>query len=112
MHLGPEVAAARLVLAEIEHASQRRYAQRGDRLFPGAKEDAASHTGDCLCARRDLEAVGARCTWGLQERKNRQALRIGRRLLEPEFCEGGELLTASARGVDSQASGGQAVLLA
>ena len=113
MHLGAEVAGARLVLAGQEHAGQRRQSQRGD---PAAQEQPRLHLhpGRAFgaAARRDVEAVGAGHARPDQARIQRHARRVGRGLLEPEAVEAREFLALAAGGVHRQAARRQAVLLA
>ena len=114
MHFGAEVFLAWLVLAEEEHAGQRRNAQRGDGWGArgGAHKNAAAHRGGGLRAGLDVEAVGARGAWRVEQCVHRDlgGQRVGPH--QPELGEAGEFLAPAAHGVDGQPARRQAVLLA
>ena len=107
MHLGPEVRAMRLVLAELVHARERRDAERRDGR---AKIQTRAHLDDGLVARASRRTG---------TRRSRAASRAARtcaacarpsvRLHDPELGEVGELLTLAADGVDGQAARRQTV---
>ena len=83
--LGPVVVATRLVLAEREHAGQRRDAELGDRL---ARKDSCGHLHHGVDARRDHEPVGAGDAARFEQRVDRQAFapRFGFSIQNSEKC--------------------------
>ncbi len=104
MDFGPEVQrAGRLVLAEEEHAGQRRDAQLADVL---AHVELRLHVDLGVRAWLDDEAVRAGGAARIEQGVDRQLLGVGRRALDPEFGEAGEFLAGVERGIDGQAARG------
>jgi hypothetical protein len=59
----------------------------------------------------DVEAISARCTWGIQQRVDNKARGIFGGFLEPEFREIGEFFRAMGVRINGQTARGEAVLL-
>ena len=76
----------RLVLAEEEHAGERRDAERRD---AGAQEDAPAHVHHGLVAGMDVELIRAARARRIEQRVERQRRRVGRRLDDPELVNAG-----------------------
>ena len=113
MHLGAEVVLARLVFTKQEHAGQRRNAQRLDgACAAAAHKDARTHSGHRLRARLNVEAVSPGGAGRIHERVHGGLRVAGLRAHQPELGKARKFLALAAHGVNGQAPGRQAVLLA
>ena len=99
----------RLVLAEEEHAGQRRNAERRDFL---AQEQARAHVHHRLAAGTNVELVRARRALRVEQCVGSQRGRARFGLHQPEPHECRELFALAADGIDRETARGQAVALA
>ena len=109
VHLGAIVLALRaLVLAEGEHAGERRDAELAELL---AQVEPGFHLEHRLLARLQDEAVGAARAPRVEQRVNGQLLGARRRPFDPELGKARELLAGRRNWVDRQAARRQPVEL-